>query len=82
MTPLGDPLTLVGGGGIFAGMVVVFSLLIRRLTAQDTGWKSIVEQQSADIRALRDDLSLCRLELAAARLQIAELQRWGGEHDR
>lgn len=79
--PLTDPFTLVGGGSIFAGMVVAFTFLVRRLTAQDTGWQAIVEQQTSDIRELRADLTATRLELAAARLQIAELQHWGAERD-
>ena len=90
-----DPLTLIGGGSILVLMGVVFRLLVHRLTAQDTGWQGIVAQQKADLVDLRaalaadrvelarlaNDLAVTRTELAAARLQIAELQRWGERRD-
>ncbi len=79
MTPPYDPITLIGGGGLFGAIAVLFTLLVRRLTAQDTGWKAIVEQQAAEILSLRSELAAYRLEQAALRLQVAELQRWGGE---
>lgn len=74
MTPPYDPITLIGGGGLFGAIAVLFTLLVRRLTAQDTGWKGIVEQQAAEIQALR-------AELKVLRLQIGELQRYGARRD-
>ncbi len=79
MTPPYDPITLIGGGGLFGAIAVLFTLLVRRLTAQDTGWKTIVEHQAQEIQNLRAELAATRLEQAALRIQVAELQRWEAE---
>lgn len=81
MNPPYDPITLIGGGSLFGGLVVAFTLLVRRLTAQDTGWQAIVEELRNDLKTTRDELKATRAELAEARLQISELQRWGVERD-
>lgn len=90
MNPV-DPLTAIGGGSILALMGVVAVLLIRRYTAQDTGWRDIVTQLQADLANLRaecradtarlqGELKVTRDELDVARLQLRELQHW--EHPR
>lgn len=94
MTPT-DALTFAGGGSLVVALATVLTLLIKRYSAQDTGWKTIVDQLTTGQAELRQELGMARTEigrlvnelavtrqeLAAARLQIAELQRWEERHD-